>query len=57
MLTAITRHSTLGNQALKVQGVRTSRHWRALSCYWSSLGLSGVTYQAPRVFLSGKVLV
>lgn len=57
MLTAVTRHSTLGNQALKVQGVRTSRHWRALSCYWSSLGLSGVTYQAPRVFLSGKVLV
>lgn len=38
-------------------GVRTSRHWRVLSCCWSSLYLSGVTYQAWLVFLPGKALV
>lgn len=56
MLTAITSLSTLGNRALEVQGVRASRHWRVLSCYWSSLCQPGVTCQASLVLLSGKML-
>lgn len=57
MLTALTSLSTLGNLALKAQGVKTSRHCRVFSCCWSSLCLSGVTYQVWLAFLSGKALV